>query len=173
MFNKYLPVFFILFFILPGCCDTKVSLKESSNISISKCETFSQLYTIDKIYKSMLGPQSTKEIYLTGGKEAPAELLWITGYSAVMVGPDGQEPKPQDFMCHSNLDFNNVSTYRDLVHWSHFPSHRLFTLSQGQLEVKFPQGFGIPMLSNQPFSLTTQVLNLNLKNGVEDRKSVV
>ncbi len=38
---------------------------------------------------------------------------------------------------------------------------RLFTLSQGQLEVKFPPGFGIPVLSNEPLDLITQVLNLN------------
>ena len=38
---------------------------------------------------------------------------------------------------------------------------RLFTLSQGQMEVEFPPGFGLPLLSDEPLALTTQVLNLN------------
>jgi hypothetical protein len=37
------------------------------------------------------------------------------------------------------------------------------TLSQGQTDVKLPDGYGIPVLSSTPLQLTTQVLNLNEK----------
>src|SRR5581483_859732 len=51
--------------------------------------------------------------------------------------------------------------HRALVPSSKSHDGRLFTLSQGQLEVKFPEGFGIPVLSTEALPLTTQVLNLN------------
>jgi hypothetical protein len=38
---------------------------------------------------------------------------------------------------------------------------RLFTLSQGTMDVEFPKGFGIPIMSNEKLALVTQVLNLN------------
>jgi len=64
-------------------------------------------------------------------------------------------------MCHSNLDIN-ILNHKQLFGWGkNNPSTRLFTLSQGQYEIKFPRGFGIPVYSSEPLSLTTQVLNLN------------
>ena len=52
---------------------------------------------------------------------------------------------------------------------------RLLTLSQGQLSAAFPPGFGFPILSNEPLSLTTQVLNLNdpnLKTSVRHKVTI-
>jgi hypothetical protein len=65
-------------------------------------------------------------------------------------------------MCHSNLDLD-MKRHRELFGWKKFPSNRLFTLSQGQFEIEFPEGYGIPVLSSEPLSLTTQVLNHNIE----------
>jgi hypothetical protein len=106
----------------------------------------------------MKGPQSTQELVLFESPEP--ELLWIVAYEATMVAPDGETPRAQDFMCHSNLDFDPALHNR--VFGDSKPiSSRLFTLSQGQLSVRFPEGFGLPLLSHEPLKLTTQVLNLN------------
>lgn len=124
-------------------------------------EVLSQTYTVDRLYKSMQGPQSTQEVRLSSAE--PPELLWITGYEAVMVGPDGASPTPQEFMCHSNLDFRDVGRHNQL--FGHRPiSNRLFTLSQGQFVIAFPEGFGIPVMSDEPLNLTTQVLNHNVRD---------
>ena len=104
----------------------------------------------------MKGPASTERFQL-GQKP---ELVWVTGYEAVMVGEDGKSAKPQEFMCHSNLDID-VQKHRKLLTVEPGVSGRLFTLSQGQFTINFPEGFGVPMLSTESFSLTTQVLNLN------------
>ncbi len=143
----------------------------------------SPIYTIDRKYRSMMGPYSEQQILLDGvpepgseqyapqpfappeGSQSPSgepELLWITGYRAVMVGADGAEPMAQEFMCHSNLDID-LAAHEEA--WGEAPGFgsRLFTLSQGQFEVRFPPGFGIPVLSSEPLSLTTQVLNLNVE----------
>lgn len=118
----------------------------------------SRIYHVDREYRSMKGPFDTVEIRLgTGDSE---ELFWITGYRAVMVGADGETPMPQQYMCHSNLDLDVAEHIRATgAHGSFSP--RLFTLSQGQFEIDFPAGFGIPVRGDEALDLTTQVLNLN------------
>jgi len=108
----------------------------------------------------MKGPQSTEKIYIDES-ETP-ELLWITGYEAVMKGADGKTPQLQDFMCHSNLDYQ-PSEHRKYFGKGNYVNPRLFTLSQGQFSIKLPEGFGIPYISNQPMTLNTQVLNHNIE----------
>ena len=123
-------------------------------------EVLSKVYAVDRKYRSMEGPMSTQTVHLA--KTPLPELLWITGYRAVMVGKDGKAPMSQEFMCHSNLDID-MKQHRELFGWKKFPSNRLFTLSQGQFEIEFPEGYGIPVLSSEPLSLTTQVLNHNIE----------
>jgi len=118
----------------------------------------SETYTVDQKYRSMMGPWSSQPVLLHPSE--PPELVWITGYEAVMVGPDGETQKPQDFMCHSNLDIDVAEHLREVGATPAF-SPRLFTLSQGQFEIDFPEGFGIPVMSDRALDLTTQVLNLN------------
>lgn len=40
---------------------------------------------------------------------------------------------------------------------------RLFSLDQGSLRVVLPEGFGIPLMSDQLVSFNTQVLNHNVR----------
>jgi len=123
-------------------------------------ETFlSPVYEVDRIYRSMMGPYTTTEIQLGGAGES--ELLWVVGYEAVMVGADGETPMPQDFMCHSNLDIDPAA-HNEVLGLKNPISGRLFTLSQGQFDISFQEGFGIPILSQEPRLLTTKVLNLNM-----------
>ncbi len=120
-------------------------------------EDLSEYYSIDKVYRSMTGPQSTRQVSLENG---PPELLWIVGYSADVVGDAGDPSGLDQFMCHSNLDLDPGEHLRRLQ-ISHDVNPRLFTLSQGQMQIQFPPGFGVPMISDEKLSLTTQVLNLN------------
>jgi len=125
-------------------------------------ELLSQPYTIDRKYKSMEGPSGIQPITLTHAD--PPELLWITGYRVVVVGADGTSPASQEFMCHNNLDFTDVSLHNQLFRTTNPITPRLFTLSQGQFSIQFPKGFGLPVLSNEPLSLATQVLNHNVEH---------
>ncbi|MCG8462988.1 MAG: hypothetical protein MI919_42430 [Holophagales bacterium] len=128
----------------------------------------SEPYVVEGKYRSMTGPWSSQEIRLDGS-EAPRKaaafptsgVTWITGYRATMVGQDGESPMAQEFMCHSNLDIDISEHRRALGRVGPSFSPRLFTLSQGQLEIDFPPGFGIPVRLGQELDLTTQVLNLN------------
>ena len=125
----------------------------------------SKPYEVDRIYKSMMGPSGRSKIRL---REGPSELLWITGYRAEIVGPGSAEPVSPEFMCHSNLGFANMPRHRKLFHWLEPKKRsvlvsrpRLFTLSQGQMDIRFPSGYGVAVLSDEVFNLDTQVLNLN------------
>ncbi|MEM9691633.1 MAG: hypothetical protein AAGA56_03750 [Myxococcota bacterium] len=119
----------------------------------------SRPYHIAKKYRSMMGPSSLQKVELFESEEP--ELLWITGYQAVVMDKSGEQQVSQEFMCHSNLDA------KPNEYWESFNSNaslsgRLFTLSQGQQRVKFPRGYGIPIMSTHRLDLATQVLNLNL-----------
>ena len=68
-------------------------------------------------------------------------------------------------MCHNNLDLD-VERHGRIFGWERKSpfSARLFSLSQGQFEVRLPEGFGIPVRSDEEIRLTTQVLNHNFEN---------
>ena len=123
-------------------------------------EIVSKTYSIDRIYRSMTGPWSQEKISLME-HDAP-ELCWITGCQVAMVGADGEQPMDSQLMCHANLDFDPES-HKQKFGFQKNHEKRLFTLSQGQLHVQFPDGFGMPFFSNEPLALATQVLNLNVQ----------
>jgi hypothetical protein len=134
----------------PGCSEAPVASRTLQHLS--------PVYTVDREYRSMKGPQSRQTVAFP--EAGTRELLWVTGYRATMVGADGESPMSQAYMCHSNLNFD-AKRHSELFGLPLYHSTRLFTLSQGQQEIEFPQGFGLPYFSDETFSVVTQVLNLN------------
>ena len=119
----------------------------------------SPLYKIDGIYRSMKGPTAHDLIALADSAQKGNQLLWITSqYTEIVSGNPATATSPE-FMCHSNIGM--VRSKRHEKIFKSLPGVRLFTLSQGQMDVRFPEGFGIPVMSQQPMELQTQVLNLN------------
>ena len=130
-------------------------------VPLYKKSFFSQPYTVDRIYKSMQGPQGLQRIRLRKGEP---ELLWIRAYRTEIVGPDSAEPVAPDYMCHNNLNIEDLDRHHRLFGSQATSQPRLFTLSQGQMDVAFPKGFGIPILSDESLLVATQVLNHNEKD---------
>jgi hypothetical protein len=120
---------------------------------------------IDTTYHSMEGP--SHQVRFTMSTSERVDTLWITGITAEVVAPD-LTPVPVEFFCHANLDYD-PDVHRRLFNTDRMTSSRLFTLSQGHEAMRFPDGFGIPVRSDEPLSLTTQVLS---NNGVEADKQV-
>lgn len=89
----------------------------------------SPVYSVDRKFKSMKGPFDQRPIVL--GEGASREPVWITGYTAVMAGADGEAPRAQEFMCHSNVDID-TARHRHALGASQGFNPRLFTLSPGQ-----------------------------------------
>ena len=145
-----------------GCGQDAAASKEVPTLEKT---VLSRTYEVDQKYRSMMGPYSREAVKLIEEEELASadEVVWITGYRAVMVDGDGESPQRQEFMCHSNLDIDPVA-HRQAFDTTATFSSRLFTLSQGQQTIDFPEGFGIPIRAAEALSLTTQVLNLNLEN---------
>ena len=123
-------------------------------------EILTEVYTVDRIYKSMSGPMGMHrfEIDPGGGRE----LLWITGFQAEMVAPDGETPMSRELMCHSNLSLRPGPGFNFQFPTALQPTGgRLFTLAQGQLAIALPEGFGVPVLASQTVQIAAQVLNHN------------
>lgn len=120
----------------------------------------SDVYEIDKKYRSMEGPASVRKIYLL---EGPPELLWVTGVKTEMVKEDGETPQLPELMCHVNVDIE-AERHRALFDLKRNVATRLVTLSQGMTDTRVPEGFGFPMASNEGLVVYTQVLNHNIEN---------
>ena len=119
---------------------------------------YSDAFTIDTTWASMQGPYRVMQVALTDS--TTHDLVWVVGYEAAIVDADTRAPKSSEFMCHSNVDLD-MARHRQIFGWEKYPSRRLFTLSEGQTNVQLPEGFGIPLRSDEPLSVTAQVLNHN------------
>lgn len=159
--------------LLAGCDRAADAASARSLEAIEAAErtqtVLSRVYRVDQKYRSMMGPYEMVDVTLGSAEDGtagvsdggdPDDVLWITGYRAEMVSADGETPMPQEFMCHSNLDID-VASHQQALDADVTFSPRLFTLSQGQLEIDFPPGFGIPIRRSETLQLTTQVLSLN------------
>ena len=129
-----------------------------SEYPVRKFEFLSDLYTIERKYRSMEGPASMKKVTLL---EGPPELLWIVGVKTEMVEEDGKTAQLPELMCHVNVDLD-AERHRALFNFKRAVATRLVTLSQGITDTRVPSGFGFPILSNEPLAVYTQVLNHNI-----------
>ncbi len=132
-----------------------------SGAPVHRREYLSPVYTVDQIFKSMEGPMAKDTIRVVeGSPEDEPELVWIVRYQATVTDPDGSLLS-EEFMCHANIDA--PPSYREQFGTGlRVMGDRLAVLSQGQLAIEMPQGFGIPWVSNEPLDISTQVLNHNI-----------
>ncbi|MBC8109182.1 MAG: hypothetical protein H7Z14_21530, partial [Anaerolineae bacterium] len=129
----------------------------------------SRTHTLGRIYMSMQGPFSNQPDIRLTDDDQPRELIWITGVRAELVGRDGSSPISREFFCHSNLTFNldKLSPARTRSDSEFTPTQdwRLFTLIPGRLELSLPEGFGLPVYSDEPLDYLSMSLNMNEKTG--------
>jgi hypothetical protein len=128
-----------------------------------KCELemLTPVIHIDSIFHSMTGPTAA---YYTTIEEGKPHLLWFTDYSIEVTDKTGSEILSKDFMCHNNLNFK-VGEYLQHLGLSERRgtiSERFMTLTEGQESVKFPEGFGIPIFSDNNIRVNAQGLNHNI-----------
>ena len=117
-------------------------------------------FYIDGIYKSMEGPKATNYVQLT----SDSALVWINEFGVKALESKSKHPISNDFICHTNIDFNDVGYYSSLGLPDRIGKSypRMTSLSHGLEKFSLPDGFGIPMKGNQLLMVTTQALNHNL-----------
>jgi cyclophilin family peptidyl-prolyl cis-trans isomerase len=135
--------------------DTPVAISDRVEPSGRQVRTvlFRDLH-IEGLYPSMHGPWSQKAFKL-----APTSpRVWLTGYRAeVLEGGTGRAS--QEFMCHTNLDLIGTASAPPGMR----EARAQLSISQGQTELRFPRGFGLPLANdeNREVRLTAMVLNSN------------
>jgi len=140
------------------------SFSNGAEAKIHQAVFYSSPLPIDTIYRSMQGPFEIKRLSI----DSEEELIWIVGYESKLqkLGGDVEqmvEPLQDKYMCHNNLNYAS----KEKIPWKVKTSgnnSRIFTLSEGQTELVFPEGFGIPVPSGQTFEMVSQVLNHREKN---------
>src|SRR6476620_5583231 len=122
----------------------------------------SPTFLIDGIYKSMEGPKASNYVQLS----QDSTLLWLTGFSVKALEAKSKKRISDDFICHTNVDFNDVRYYSGLGLESRIGKQypRMTSLSHGLEEFSFPEGYGVPMRGNDLLYVTTQTLNHNIKD---------
>lgn len=89
----------------------------------------------------------------------PRTLLWLKGIKLEVLDENDDVMPTAEFICHWNLDVN--INFRNQI----FPgvekcaTTRLVTLTQGQTEIAFPDGYGVPVASDEPWSVVFQAAN--------------
>lgn len=144
------------------CGSAAAADKAAMPKGIQSKEFLSAVQFIDDKYKSMQGPYTSQRIYLVDGSER--ELLWMTAYETTVVDQKGTEPLSQEFLCHSNLDLSPEVHQKALGLPARPFTQRAFLSSQGMQRIEFPPGFGLPIASDEPLLLNTQVVNHNVEN---------
>ncbi len=133
-------------------------------------EVNSKYHTIDRVYKSMIGPEDVVDFKLT--KDAAPELVWIVGAYLEVVDKDGN-PTSGEFICHTSFYSENASLYtKDALIGETNPHHvksgpgsegflgyKFLDINQGATDIKFPQGFGIPQMSDEPLIFNSMIMN--------------
>lgn len=117
-------------------------------------------FYIDGIYKSMEGPKSSNYVQLS----QDSTLLWLTGFHVKALDAKTLKTVSKDFICHTNVDFNDVKYYSSFHLEKRIGSQypRLTSLSHGMENFSFPKGYGVPMKGNELLYVTTESLNHNL-----------
>lgn len=117
-------------------------------------------FLIDGIYKSMEGPKSSGFVQLS----RDSSVLYITGFKVRALTAKNGKRISNDFICHTNIDFNDVKYYSGFGLENRIGKQypRMTSLSNGMEAFRFPDGYGIPMKGNDLLYVTTESLNHNL-----------
>ena len=137
--------------------------EEKSQTSSTKPEIYEEVYTsreldVDGYTASMKGDMSIEYFKVDPMFE---KLIWVTGYSVDLIENEETSFVSDEFMCHNNLNLFEGNNQPWKVYTSG-GNIRLFTFSQGQTTINFPNKFAIPMKVPVTVSAISQVLNQNL-----------
>lgn len=118
-------------------------------------------FLVDGIYKSMEGPKASNYVQLS----QDSTVLWLTGFHVRALESNTNRVISNDYICHTNVDFNDVRYFSGFGLNNRIGTQypRMTSLSHGQEDFKFPDGYGVPMKGNDLLYVTTQSLNHNDK----------
>jgi hypothetical protein len=125
----------------------------------------SQPYRLDKMYMSMTGPHGNQPGVRLADDAADDETVYVTAVRTDVVDHRTHAPVSNEFFCHSNLTLNPETTNPDAHNAAFSPAThadwRFFTLVPGRMDVRLPDGFGLPVKSGTRLDYYTMAINQN------------
>jgi len=123
----------------------------------------SKKHKINKVIKSMFGPKGDQSVGF--GDPNKADVVWVKGAHVNIVDAETGEEASPEYLCHSHIKFrpktfNKKRRNKNFGGTTH-QNLKLFTLIQGQEEIRLPDGFGIPVLSFEDFVFHAMVISNN------------
>lgn len=88
------------------------------------------------------------------------ELVWAKGVKLIVLDEHDKPLPTGEFICHFNIDVDPRNTIFPEIHTG---SARLFTLTQGETDFRFPEGFGVPLSSKEFLHISFQAANRTTK----------
>lgn len=155
-----------------------MSIPVDAEVGTQTKEVLSDVVTISQKYDFDSRPWPGEIQYVVLSYSEQPELLWITGARLELVSPDGRTPASEEFLRFSCLVLDELltsaKTYNGLFGktTTSLPTMgqtRLLCCKPGQFQMRFPQGFGIPILSHEPLMIEAAVLNQSREEPVEVR----
>lgn len=86
-------------------------------------------------------------------------LYWFKGIKVEVVDENGKVMPSGEFICHLNLDVDVAERNKIFKEGEACRNARLVTLTQGQTEFRFPEGYGVPVASDESWTFTFQAAN--------------
>jgi cyclophilin family peptidyl-prolyl cis-trans isomerase len=82
--------------------------------------------------------------------------VWAKGVKLIVLDEHDKPLPTGEFICHFNIDVDPRNTIFPEIHTG---SARLFTLTQGETDFRFPEGFGVPLSSKEFLHISFQAAN--------------
>ncbi len=86
-------------------------------------------------------------------------LLWLKGAKLEVLDENDKILPTAEFICHWNLDVNRAFRSQVFPQGEWCMHSRLMTISQGQNEIYFPEGYAVPVASDEVWNVMFQVAN--------------
>lgn len=87
------------------------------------------------------------------------ELYWLKGIKLEVLDENGVVIPTAEFLCHWNLDTQPAFRDRAFPDGERCANERLATISQGITEITFPEGYAVPVASDEPWKIIFQAAN--------------
>lgn len=87
------------------------------------------------------------------------ELLWLKGIKLEVLDENDRLLPDAEFICHMNVDVDQAARDAIFPEGQRCQNSRIFTLTQGQTEIVFPDGFAVPAASDEVWLLEFQAAN--------------
>jgi cyclophilin family peptidyl-prolyl cis-trans isomerase len=96
---------------------------------------------------------------LVDSSSQPRELIWFKGLKLEVLDENDQSMPDAEFICHLNVDVDPAHRQRLFPEMQQSGTSRILTITQGQTDFQLPEGFGVPVASDELWAFTFQAAN--------------